>query len=321
MKIKNLTLTLLGMVLLCAGMASCGKDEPKPKPTDGIKDGLENVVPETNVPFNKNSFTKIFVPNIQSENNSRFETTYGALYRFLLTPVAEYKLYNLENGKLTNSGQTIKLSTQDIINMFAGTLVFNNKGDLKIMSCNNNSLQNPSQTLNLTYTYDEGYITVGSNQSSDLKHIVINPVVKISKIVNPSQFDYFRPSVKEYTDKYIIVEENQDVVDFINNLGNFIIKEGKNKTKINLFTSDGETYCTLYPDNNVCKAFCLDIAIPFFYSMVDYADPEAGELLNSGVLLYYGNMTKDYIDKLKYSIENSRNPTVFTYTTLYHFSK
>lgn len=330
MKIKKNIISALVLILTSFSYSGCSKDEHVPekpgnvqKPDvqkpDNLKDDLESLVPGA-APIDADGYTKFYIDNFLSETNRPIELTNGTLYRYMLTPVAEYKLYNLENGKLADSGESLKLNTLDIINMFADNLIFNNKGELKISSCSDTSLQNPSQTLNLTYTYDKGYVTVGSDGSTDLNHIVFHPIRKINKIVKPD-IQYFRVKVNDYPDKYIIAEENRDVMDFLNNISKFIVRYGKSKFLMIPWQASKDIECTIYPDKNVCNAFCLNVIIPFFYTMEKYADPESEDLFNWQVEIYHGNMTKENIDALKHSLEVDEDAGVFVYTTGYKFSK
>lgn len=320
MKTKNLAFKILaiamicvGFVLLCAGMAGCGKDEPDSK--------LGSVVPNSTVPMNADGSNKFYMENFFSENNTPMELDNGTLFRFMATPIAEYKLYKLGNGKLTDSGLTKKISALNIINMVAGKMIFNYKNHLTISSCLNTFPQNTTQTLDFNYTYDNGFITIDANETTKLTHVVFNPVSTTKRPPENQPIWYSQDAeTEEDFQYYIIAEEIPEVMNFINDINNFIIKYGKNKMLMIPWTQNGSTFCTIYPDDNICRAFCIDVVIPFLSSMFKYAEKDY--LISNSVFYLIGReMTKQNIDCLRKYIEQTSTSGTFVYTTGYQFVK
>lgn len=322
MKIKRLTAILLGMVLVCGVMASCSKDDPKDK-VEGTLDGLE---PLTYFDIDYEKYCQLFThgfsfANMYWESNERHINELGYMFGYMLEPVAEYKLYTVENGELKDSGKTAAVSTADIINMFARQLNFNDKGEMTITPCTANLSHPAPEALKCSYNYKQLSIKFLDIQIFDLTSLVASPLIVTTKDLFPSEGGdgtelvwYCNARVKEDLTYCIKLGENPHAVQLLTDVVQFFIKNADTEMAFATWLPeerDGRVYCTLTPKSAVCGSFCNDVILPFLDEMSEKSEIEA----------FRKNVGKERINKVRTYLRGPGSNIQFMYSTSYKFSK
>lgn len=252
-----------------------------------------------------------------STGGGEIELPNGKLFKYMICPAVEYKLYTIADGKLQDSSKTTLVSTVDIINMLANQLDFNENGELTVRSCLAQLSEPAAPSFQCRYTLTGQEISFSAT-SQPAQSMIFNPIVKTEKYGEYSSTDgtnYWRYlyTTTEDPNYCIRAEENPYVMAFINNIKNFIVNYGHNKAYRILCDAKyfGKNYCELYPDKEVCRKFCSDVIIQFLYTMQQH----------STVAEFNAKISKESLDKLHTSIANYIGRGRFLFTTVYTITK
>lgn len=254
MKIRNLTLTLLGMVLICAGMASCGKDDPKPTDPDNnalnnlVKYGYRDEMPKI---VERKVGLKFCFEGYDGSNTMTWPS-FGLSYRETLNKKnLTYKLYKVFDGNLTETGKTKQFSVMDVINILFGNFVFYENHDLDIVSCIFPVSATYSSALKLTYKFEYPNILI---DYSNLPAENYNPVLSL------------RPWIESPEDYCIIAFENEDVRQAILKALELIKQNNSKPVKFEAWRLPGfnnnTPYATFFPDERWCYDFIKECLVP-----------------------------------------------------------
>lgn len=324
MKTRNLILTICATLILCAGLAGCGKDEPKPGQTVE-KEGLAGLEPQSEPTYDYEVYDKIFTHGFSFGNMSWWTTQehvteMGYFFGYMLDPVVDYKIYTLKDGTITDTGLKTSVCTADIINMYLNRFNFDAAGKMNVTSTTASG-QPASQSLTCTYTYKDGKIKFTDIKTSDISQLVAYPLIVTSKDLYPyGAFDGTQwiwtcdAIVKEDPAYCIKLGENPHAVKLLTSVAQFLEKNAGSEMSIQIWNSEnknGKVYCSVTPEPNFCRTFCVDVLLPFLDDMSE----------NSEVDEFRQDVTKYGINQVRNHIVNDSGKGLFIYSTSYSFTE
>lgn len=251
MKIKDFIMDLSALVLLCIGLAGCGKDEPKPMDPNNnalnnlVKFGTPGIVPEQVRNIWISTHLGVAFLNPERYGNSQFPSMAFIMETKMSQKCLTYKLYRATSSGLETTGQSRTFSMFDIINMWFGNFIYHEDHSLQIVSCIYDIPKQYSSEVSLTYSYAFPDLSMDFNKINTAGY---NPVLSL------------KPWIEDAADNYCIIAfENENVKTFITEtialLKTFSGKNVDFQIWKNADYYNGIAYISFFPDTEFSNAF------------------------------------------------------------------